>query len=46
MYPVIPPPRPRDTKELVEKGYKIEAVRGFDFYPQTNHMESVIRFYR
>jgi 23S rRNA (uracil1939-C5)-methyltransferase len=34
----------RDTKDLLAGGYKIEAARGFDFYPQTNHMETVLRF--
>jgi len=34
----------RDTKELIEGGYEIESARGFDFYPQTHHMETVVRF--
>ncbi|QEN07296.1 class I SAM-dependent RNA methyltransferase [Oceanispirochaeta crateris] len=34
----------RDTKDLLEGGYEISAARGFDFYPQTAHMETVLRF--
>ncbi len=34
----------RDTKELTAAGYRISDIRGFDFYPQTHHMETVIRF--
>jgi 23S rRNA (uracil1939-C5)-methyltransferase len=34
----------RDTKELLEGGYEIDSARGFDFYPQTHHMETVVRF--
>ncbi|OQY34683.1 MAG: hypothetical protein B6241_03855 [Spirochaetaceae bacterium 4572_59] len=41
-----PATQARDTKSLLQSGYKIETVRGFDFYPQTNHMESLVRFIR
>ena len=34
----------RDTKELLAAGYKLIDIRGFDFYPQTHHMETVVRF--
>ena len=36
----------RDTKALLEGGYLIDSARGFDFYPHTSHMESVVRFRR
>ncbi|MDC7241151.1 MAG: hypothetical protein PQJ50_12420 [Spirochaetales bacterium] len=36
----------RDTKALLEGGYAIDSARGFDFYPHTSHMESVVRFRR
>ena len=36
----------RDTKILLEKGYLIEDMRCFDFYPHTNHMENVVKFIR
>ena len=36
----------RDTKELLAAGYDLIDIRGFDFYPQTHHMETVIRFRR
>ena len=36
----------RDTKELLQAGYVPDSARGFDFYPQTHHMETVIRFRR
>ncbi len=31
----------RDLKEFKAGGYKIENLRGFDFYPQTSHLEAV-----
>ncbi|MDC7232577.1 MAG: hypothetical protein PQJ58_05060 [Spirochaetales bacterium] len=34
----------RDTKELICGGYVLDSGAGFDFYPQTHHMESVLRF--
>ncbi len=36
----------RDTKILLEKGYIMEDMRGFDFYPHSNHMENVVKFTR
>ena len=33
----------RDVKELLDAGYVMEGIRGFDFYPQTHHMETVLR---
>ena len=41
-----PATQARDTAELLSNGYAIESIKGFDFYPQTNHMETVIRFTR
>ena len=32
----------RDIKDLVEGGYKLESVKGFDLYPQTSHIETVV----
>jgi 23S rRNA (uracil1939-C5)-methyltransferase len=29
----------RDLRELVRKGYKVLGVRGFDFFPNTHHIE-------
>lgn len=34
----------RDTKKLLEAGYVIEKIYLLDFYPQTNHIESLICF--
>lgn len=34
----------RDASVLVSSGYHIEQVRIFDFYPQTGHVESYVRF--
>lgn len=33
----------RDLKLLTDGGYKIETVRGFDLFPQTHHVETVVR---
>ncbi len=41
-----PATQARDTARLLSSGYMIESIKGFDFYPQTNHMETVIRFIR
>jgi len=35
----------RDAKELLAYGYNIGQARLFDFYPQTGHVESCVRFY-
>ncbi|MFH2116377.1 MAG: TRAM domain-containing protein [Spirochaetota bacterium] len=34
----------RDAAELVSSGYHIEQSRLFDFYPQTGHVDSYVRF--
>lgn len=36
----------RDTAALLASGYHIAQVRLFDFYPQTGHVESCVRFHR
>ncbi len=33
----------RDIKLLIEKGYQVEAIRPFDMFPQTWHIETVVR---
>ena len=32
----------RDLKYLTEGGYELKAVRAFDNFPQTNHVETVV----
>jgi 23S rRNA (uracil1939-C5)-methyltransferase len=36
----------RDSGELVAGGYRLEQLRGYDFYPQTAHIESLAVFAR
>jgi len=36
----------RDLKKLLAGGYVIEGVLGFDLFPQTHHVETVVRFGR
>ncbi len=36
----------RDTRALIAAGYRIESVRGFDLFPNTAHIETVVRFSR
>jgi len=33
----------RDLKKLIAGGYVIEAMLGFDLFPQTHHVETVVR---
>ena len=33
----------RDLKKLIAGGYAIEALRAFDLFPQTHHVETVVR---
>jgi 23S rRNA (uracil1939-C5)-methyltransferase len=33
----------RDLKKLLAGGYKIRSIRGFDLFPQTHHVETVVR---
>ena len=32
----------RDLKKLIAAGYAIDAIRGFDLFPQTHHVETVV----
>jgi 23S rRNA (uracil1939-C5)-methyltransferase len=32
----------RDLKKLIAGGYAIESIRGFDLFPQTHHVETVV----
>jgi len=32
----------RDLKKLIAGGYAIESVAGFDLFPQTHHVETVV----
>ena len=41
-----PATQARDTAEFLKQGYRIHSMKGFDFYPQSNHMETVIKFSR
>jgi 23S rRNA (uracil1939-C5)-methyltransferase len=34
----------RDLKKLIAGGYAINSVLGFDLFPQTHHVETVVRF--
>lgn len=34
----------RDTSTLIKAGYKLDAIRAFDLFPMTQHMEVVARF--
>jgi 23S rRNA (uracil1939-C5)-methyltransferase len=33
----------RDLKKLLAGGYAIRSIRGFDLFPQTHHVETVVR---
>jgi 23S rRNA (uracil1939-C5)-methyltransferase len=35
----------RDLKKLIAGGYAIESLRAFDLFPQTHHVETVIRLH-
>jgi len=37
-----PATQARDVRLLCESGYRFRSVRGFDLYPQTYHIESVV----
>jgi len=34
----------RDTKTLIDSGYKLDHIRGFDLFPMTQHIECVAGF--
>jgi tRNA/tmRNA/rRNA uracil-C5-methylase (TrmA/RlmC/RlmD family) len=36
----------RDLKKLIAGGYIIQSIRGFDLFPQTHHVETVVRLQR
>jgi len=36
----------RDTKLLIDSGYEIESVTALDLFPQTHHVEAVVRLVR
>jgi 23S rRNA (uracil1939-C5)-methyltransferase len=33
----------RDLKKLIAGGYSIQSMRAFDMFPQTHHVETVVR---
>jgi len=33
----------RDLRKLIAGGYSINSIRGFDLFPQTHHVETVVR---
>jgi 23S rRNA (uracil1939-C5)-methyltransferase len=37
-----PSTQARDVKELIDAGYKITSAQGFNFFPRTPHIESLI----
>ncbi|MDR1434907.1 MAG: class I SAM-dependent RNA methyltransferase [Puniceicoccales bacterium] len=39
-----PDTQARDTKFLLEQGYRIDRVQPFDLFPQTRHIENVMTF--
>ncbi|MGE0406558.1 MAG: 23S rRNA (uracil(1939)-C(5))-methyltransferase RlmD [Candidatus Korobacteraceae bacterium] len=41
-----PPTLARDSRALAQAGYRIEQAHLFDLFPQTFHIESVLRFRR
>jgi 23S rRNA (uracil1939-C5)-methyltransferase len=35
----------RDTRKLLNSGYKLAGIQGFAFYPQTFHLEMMAEFF-
>ncbi|WP_010235069.1 23S rRNA (uracil(1939)-C(5))-methyltransferase RlmD [Clostridium arbusti] len=35
-----------DLRKLIDSGYKVEKVKGMDMFPQTGHLECVVRIYK
>ncbi len=33
----------RDLQKLTQSGYKIESIQGFDMFPQTTHVEALVK---
>jgi 23S rRNA (uracil1939-C5)-methyltransferase len=36
----------RDARHLIDAGYRLDGIRGFDLFPNTAHVETVIAFAR
>ena len=36
----------RDLKKLISGGYTIDSIAGFDLFPQTHHVETVVLLHR
>ena len=36
----------RDMRKLISGGYNVQSLRGFDLFPQTHHVETVVRLQR
>jgi 23S rRNA (uracil1939-C5)-methyltransferase len=34
----------RDARQIVDGGYALEAIDGFDLFPNTPHVECVVQF--
>ncbi len=41
-----PPTLARDLAFLLQRGYRVDSVEFFDFFPQTYHIESLVRLTR
>ena len=41
-----PPTLARDARRLLDSGYSLDSLRGFDFFPNTPHVESLATFSR
>jgi 23S rRNA (uracil1939-C5)-methyltransferase len=41
-----PPTLARDARRLLDAGYSLDALRAFDFFPNTPHVESLATFVR
>jgi 23S rRNA (uracil1939-C5)-methyltransferase len=39
-----PPTLARDARKLIEAGYRMESIAGFDFFPNTPHVETLVVF--
>jgi 23S rRNA (uracil1939-C5)-methyltransferase len=35
----------RDLKKLVAVGFKVDAISGFDMFPQTHHVETIVQLF-
>lgn len=41
-----PPTLARDARRLLDAGYRLDSVRGFDLFPNTPHVEALVVFTR